>query len=530
VSCSKDPVIYTLTTSANPSDGGTISPSSGQFVEGETVLFTAIPANGQEFLNWSGDLTGTENSQSIVVAKDLNITANFTVKPQKSFSFENSNGLLISKAKTSSPNGFANSDYNAKLINFNGTLTDLQIPGSKSHSLNIIRAIELSEKYLLIFGTLNVEYYGDINGDGVIGDIIIYNNLLINTETGDFFEARNAFSQIKYDYGGGPWLNHTFQYDNNDNIYYGNQESLNSNSVQVVDKMNISETGEFATVSREKLNVISGNYRFKFIMGSEGDMLYRSLPEYNDFIYGFRNKSGKTYILNKEGEDPFVNNDATNQYSKWNSFFLTGKNGDILVFKNVINHYELFNIKEEDGKLKKDFIKKMDDITSRVFEGYDQAPMMFKRKIDDDKTNHIIINSNFGSEGTLITKITETNDLSETIMDSFFTENLTEQRYFTAYNNEAFCSTENEVLFAISQDILKIDFSNLNSDYLLRNSGYEFYKLAQASKELFYFYGLSYLNGKRTLGSFDYSGNIIIIEQFENDIDVIKIIKIGGKN
>jgi len=41
VSCSKDPIIYTLTTSANPSDGGTVSPVTKQYNEGETATINS---------------------------------------------------------------------------------------------------------------------------------------------------------------------------------------------------------------------------------------------------------------------------------------------------------------------------------------------------------------------------------------------------------------------------------------------------------------------------------------------------------
>jgi hypothetical protein len=43
ISCTKDPIIYTLTTSANPSDGGTVSPSTQQYDEGKTATITATP-------------------------------------------------------------------------------------------------------------------------------------------------------------------------------------------------------------------------------------------------------------------------------------------------------------------------------------------------------------------------------------------------------------------------------------------------------------------------------------------------------
>ena len=43
-SCTKDPILYTLTTSVNPTEGGTLSPVTTQFEEGETVVLNAIPS------------------------------------------------------------------------------------------------------------------------------------------------------------------------------------------------------------------------------------------------------------------------------------------------------------------------------------------------------------------------------------------------------------------------------------------------------------------------------------------------------
>tara|TARA_B110000908_G_C10159514_1_gene405322 strand:+ start:221 stop:1132 length:912 start_codon:yes stop_codon:yes gene_type:complete len=79
VSCSKDPIIYTLTTSANPAEGGTVNQSSEQFNEGETATITAFPSYSYEFLNWSNGL-GTSNSTTVVMDSDKAITANFNKK------------------------------------------------------------------------------------------------------------------------------------------------------------------------------------------------------------------------------------------------------------------------------------------------------------------------------------------------------------------------------------------------------------------------------------------------------------------
>jgi len=79
ISCSKDPIIYTLTTSANPSEGGTVSPSTQQFEEGETATIIAAPSAEYLFQSWSG-ATGSTNSTSVVMNSDKSVTANFVKK------------------------------------------------------------------------------------------------------------------------------------------------------------------------------------------------------------------------------------------------------------------------------------------------------------------------------------------------------------------------------------------------------------------------------------------------------------------
>ena len=52
-SCTKDPIIYTLTTSTNPADGGSISPPTSKYEAGETVDIVASPNSDYLFKNWS---------------------------------------------------------------------------------------------------------------------------------------------------------------------------------------------------------------------------------------------------------------------------------------------------------------------------------------------------------------------------------------------------------------------------------------------------------------------------------------------
>jgi hypothetical protein len=79
ISCTKDPIIYTLTTSANPYDGGTVSPTTKQYEEGETATINATPAAEYLFQSWSG-ATGSSSSTSLVMSSDKSVTANFVKK------------------------------------------------------------------------------------------------------------------------------------------------------------------------------------------------------------------------------------------------------------------------------------------------------------------------------------------------------------------------------------------------------------------------------------------------------------------
>jgi surface protein len=79
VSCAKDPIIYTLTTSANPADGGTVSPPTSKYEAGETVDIVASPNSDYLFKNWTG-ASGTSEVTSVVMNSDLIVIANFDKK------------------------------------------------------------------------------------------------------------------------------------------------------------------------------------------------------------------------------------------------------------------------------------------------------------------------------------------------------------------------------------------------------------------------------------------------------------------
>ena len=77
-SCSTESTpIYSLSTNVNPSEAGSVNPSSGEYDEGTEVELTATPNEHWVFNGWQGDHTGIENPVSIAMDQDKTITAIF---------------------------------------------------------------------------------------------------------------------------------------------------------------------------------------------------------------------------------------------------------------------------------------------------------------------------------------------------------------------------------------------------------------------------------------------------------------------
>lgn len=78
---------FTVTTSANPAAGGTVNlnPPGPSYAPGTEVTVTAVANSGYTFTEWSGDLSGSNPSETITVNGNMNIVANFG-QPQFTFS------------------------------------------------------------------------------------------------------------------------------------------------------------------------------------------------------------------------------------------------------------------------------------------------------------------------------------------------------------------------------------------------------------------------------------------------------------
>lgn len=69
---------YILSISVSGSGTVLLSPEGGTYDKGTQVTLTAVPAEGWQFANWSGDLTGIYRTATVTMDSDKNIVANFS--------------------------------------------------------------------------------------------------------------------------------------------------------------------------------------------------------------------------------------------------------------------------------------------------------------------------------------------------------------------------------------------------------------------------------------------------------------------
>jgi VCBS repeat-containing protein len=76
---------YTVTTATVGNGAITLDPDLPDYAFGETVVVTAVPDSGWEFVGWSGGLSGSANPDTLVVMGHTTVTATFQIeKPEPS--------------------------------------------------------------------------------------------------------------------------------------------------------------------------------------------------------------------------------------------------------------------------------------------------------------------------------------------------------------------------------------------------------------------------------------------------------------
>jgi hypothetical protein len=108
IAASFAPILYTLTvTSAH----GTVaqSPDAASYAPGTVVALTATPATGYNFVNWTGDATGTANPVNVTMDANKAVTANYAIQTFTLTASTGANGAI-------SPNGATVVNYGASQV------------------------------------------------------------------------------------------------------------------------------------------------------------------------------------------------------------------------------------------------------------------------------------------------------------------------------------------------------------------------------------------------------------------------------
>ena len=149
------------------SGNGSTSISSGTYNQGQQISITASSESGNRFINWSGDVSSTEETISITVNSNMNISANFEERQTVSVQVNNDNGGVL--------------NYTG---NFGST-------GSVSSNTN--QSITLYENETITFSvTFNLGYYldswgGDLSGNESSKSVTIDSNFdIISTEYDEY--------------------------------------------------------------------------------------------------------------------------------------------------------------------------------------------------------------------------------------------------------------------------------------------------------------------------------------------------------
>jgi uncharacterized repeat protein (TIGR02543 family) len=66
-----------LSVSASPSNGGSVSPASGSYEEGQDITVEATSNEGWTFDSWTGDQQSSNNPLTFTISENTDLTANF---------------------------------------------------------------------------------------------------------------------------------------------------------------------------------------------------------------------------------------------------------------------------------------------------------------------------------------------------------------------------------------------------------------------------------------------------------------------
>ena len=188
ITCSKEieveaEIRYNLEVLATPNGSGAVTPSAGTYSAESVIELTAVPADGWEFVEWTGDYVGTDNPITITFDDSKSITANFSLVQD----------FFISQSPS----------YNYPNNTVGQIINNYYFPGVYPHTDFIADNIDLYytennlEYYYRMFGREGI--YFDYNNDGKLDFFGFLTNFIPNwgVEKGKFVLIDNILSDSR---------------------------------------------------------------------------------------------------------------------------------------------------------------------------------------------------------------------------------------------------------------------------------------------------------------------------------------------
>ncbi|MBI3852594.1 MAG: immunoglobulin domain-containing protein [Verrucomicrobia bacterium] len=142
---------FALTVIPNGFGQVTVNPRANRYTNGQNVTLTAVPDAGRQFIDWSGDATGTNNPLIVVMDQSKTIMADFTGRP--GLIIENGPDALNEEGfhltLTGDVGGHYRIDVSTNLLNWSALLTltnntgtvPFIDPSATNSSLHLYRAV-----------------------------------------------------------------------------------------------------------------------------------------------------------------------------------------------------------------------------------------------------------------------------------------------------------------------------------------------------------------------------------------------------
>ena len=182
ISCSTESTpVYQIKTSADPVEAGAVTPSEGEYEEGEQVEITANPNENWVFERWQSDHSGSTNPVMVAMNSDKDITALFTKREYPLIIHTEGEGSVnkrvVQSKTTDYPHGTvveltAEPDAGWEFIEWQGDLSGNENPEiiSIEEEVNVTAVFEINEYSLEISidgqGKLNIDLEKDVYQDG----------------------------------------------------------------------------------------------------------------------------------------------------------------------------------------------------------------------------------------------------------------------------------------------------------------------------------------------------------------------------